>query len=367
KNDFEPLYHILPRSRKYLKQIEKSLRRCERVYLATDMDREGEAISWHLIVALNLDNGASHQARKGKSLKVRRIVFHEITKEAIFEALEHPRDLSPQLVDAQQARVVLDYLYGFNLSPFLWKKVRPGLSAGRVQSVALRLICEREKEIQAFKVQEYWSIKANLSTSKEVSSDTLFSAELAEIDGGKLDKFYIKDQVGADEIVEKLKDAEYKVKELRRKEIKRNPAPPFTTSTLQQEASRKLRFSAKKTMSIAQKLYEGIAIEDSMTGLITYMRTDSVNLAESALSSIRKKVIELFGKDFSLRTPRNFKQKSKNAQEAHEAIRPTDVSLIPKEIRSYLTPDQFKLYDLIWKRTLACQMAQALLDSVSVD
>ncbi|MCK5011427.1 MAG: type I DNA topoisomerase, partial [Deltaproteobacteria bacterium] len=367
KNDFEPLYQILPHSGKYLKQIEKSLRKCEKIYLATDMDREGEAISWHLTVALNLDNEALHQTKKRKHLKMRRIVFHEITKEAIEEALENPRDLSPQLVDAQQARVVLDYLYGFNLSPFLWKKVRPGLSAGRVQSVALRLICEREKEIQAFKVQEYWSIKANLSTSKESSSDTLFSAELAEIDGGKLDKFYIKDQVGADEIVEKLKDAEYKVKEIRRKEIKRNPSPPFTTSTLQQEASRKLRFSAKKTMSIAQKLYEGIAIEDSMTGLITYMRTDSVNLAESALSSIRKKVIELFGKDFSLRTTRYFKQKSKNAQEAHEAIRPTDVSLIPKEIRSYLTPDQFKLYDLIWKRTLACQMAQALLDSVSVD
>ncbi len=367
KNDFEPLYQILPHSGKYLKQIEKSLRKCEKIYLATDMDREGEAISWHLTVALNLDNEALHQTKKRKHLKIRRIVFHEITKEAIEEALENPRDLSPQLVDAQQARVVLDYLYGFNLSPFLWKKVRPGLSAGRVQSVALRLICEREKEIQAFKVQEYWSIKANLSTSKEGSSDTLFSAELAEIDGGKLDKFYIKDQVGADEIVEKLKDAEYKVKEIRRKEIKRNPAPPFTTSTLQQEASRKLRFSAKKTMSIAQKLYEGITIEDSMTGLITYMRTDSVNLAESALSSIRKKVIELFGKDFSLRTPRKFKQKSKNAQEAHEAIRPTDVSLIPKEIRSYLTPDQLKLYDLIWKRTLACQMAQALLDSVSVD
>ena len=367
KNDFEPLYHILPRSRKYLKQIEKSLLRCERVYLATDMDREGEAISWHLIVALNLDNGASHQARKGKNLKVRRIVFHEITKEAIFEALEHPRDLSPQLVDAQQARVVLDYLYGFNLSPFLWKKVRPGLSAGRVQSVALRLICEREKEIQAFKTQEYWSIKANLSTSREGLLETLFSAELAEVDGEKLDKFHVKDQAGAEEIVGKLEDAVYKVKEIRRKEIKRNPAPPFTTSTLQQEASRKLRFSAKRTMIIAQKLYEGIAIEDSMKGLITYMRTDSVNLAESALSDMKRKIVKLFGKDFGLKTSRKFKQKSKNAQEAHEAIRPTDFSLTPGEIRSCLTSDQFKLYDLIWKRTLACQMAQALLDSVSVD
>jgi len=367
KNDFEPRYQILPHSRKYLNKIEKSLAKCGKLYLATDMDREGEAIAWHLTVALNLDNGSSHQGRKGKPLQVRRIVFNEITKEAIEEALKHPRDISHSLVDAQQARVVLDYLYGFNLSPFLWKKVRPGLSAGRVQSVALRLICEREKEIQNFKPQEYWSIKANLSSSAECLPDNLFSAELVEIDGMKLDKFHIKDQASANEIIEKLEGAEYRVKEVRRKEIKRNPAPPFTTSTLQQEAFRKLKFSAKKTMSIAQKLYEGVDIEDTMTGLITYMRTDSVNLAESVLYDIKGKIIELFGRDFSLKSPRRFKQKSKNVQEAHEAIRPTDISLIPEEVRSYLTPDQFKLYDLIWKRTLASQMAPALLDSVSID
>ncbi len=367
KNDFEPNYQILPRSRKYLSQIEKYLGKCEKLYLATDMDREGEAISWHLTVALHLGEETSRQAKKRKRIQVRRIVFHEITKEAIEEALKTPRDVSPQLVDAQQARVVLDYLYGFNLSPLLWKKIRPGLSAGRVQSVALRVICEREKEIQAFKSQEYWSIKANLSTSPEGSPHTLFSAELAEIDGKKLDKFHIKDTTGADEIMGKLENADYKVKEIRRKEIKRNPAPPFTTSTLQQEASRKLRFSAKKTMSVAQKLYEGIAIEDSMTGLITYMRTDSVNLAESALFNIKEKIVELFGRNFSLKNPRKFKKKSKNAQEAHEAIRPTDISLTPEDVRPYVTPDQFKLYDLIWKRTIACQMSQALLDSVSVD
>jgi len=367
KNDFEPRYQVLSRSEKYLNQIERFLGKCEKLYLATDMDREGEAIAWHLTVALNLYNGTSPQTKKRKRLQVRRIVFHEITKEAIEEALQHPRDISPQLVDAQQARVVLDYLYGFNLSPFLWRKVRPGLSAGRVQSVALRLICEREKEIQTFTTQEYWSIKANLSSSPEGSPQTLFSAELAEIDGIKLDKFHIKDQAGANEIIKNLEGAEYRVKEIRRKETKRNPAPPFTTSTLQQEASRKLKFSAKKTMSVAQKLYEGVAIEEGMTGLITYMRTDSVNLAESALFNIKEKIIELYGRNFSLKNPRRFKQKSKNVQEAHEAIRPTDVSLTPEEIRSCLTPDQFKLYDLIWKRTLASQIAPALLDSVSVD
>ncbi|MCK5255214.1 MAG: type I DNA topoisomerase, partial [Deltaproteobacteria bacterium] len=367
KNDFEPQYQILPHSRKYLNQIEKYLRKCERIYLATDMDREGEAIAWHLTVALSLDGAISEKAKRGKRLQVRRIVFHEIIKEAIEDALKSPRDVSPQLVDAQQARVVLDYLYGFNLSPLLWKKVRPGLSAGRVQSVALRLICEREKEIQAFEVQEYWSIRADLSSSPKSSSDTLFSAELTQIDGKKLDKFHIKDQKSAQEVMEDLEGAEYGVREIRRKEIKRSPAPPFTTSTLQQEASRKLRFSAKKTMSVAQKLYEGIAIEGGMTGLITYMRTDSVNLAESVLFDIRKEIIEQFGRKFSLKAPRKFKKKSKNAQEAHEAIRPTDASLIPVEIKPYLTADQFKLYDLIWKRTLASQMAQALLDSVSVD
>jgi DNA topoisomerase-1 len=366
KNDFEPRYEILDQSRKYLEKIEKALRKCETLYLATDMDREGEAISWHLSAALQLSNGSARQTKKGKALSVRRIVFHEITKEAIEEALKDPREISPHLVDAQQARVVLDYLYGFNLSPLLWKKVRPGLSAGRVQSVALRLICERENEIKAFEKQEYWTIRADLSPSSGDEPEHIFSAELVEIDGKKLDKFHIKDQTGADDIVERLQGAAYQVKEIRRKEIKRTPAPPFTTSTLQQEASRKLRFSAKKTMSVAQKLYEGISIEDSMTGLITYMRTDSVNLAESAHYNIKEKIIGLFGKKFCLKKPRTFRQKSKNAQEAHEAIRPTDIHLTPEEVRPYVSSDQFKLYDLIWKRTLACQMAQAVLDSVSV-
>lgn len=366
KNDFEPRYEILAQSRKYLEKIEKALAKCETLYLATDMDREGEAISWHLSAALELGNGSARRTKKGKALTVKRIVFHEITREAIEESLKEPREISLHLVDAQQARVVLDYLYGFNLSPLLWKKVRPGLSAGRVQSVALRLICERENEIKAFQKQEYWTIRADLHPSSGEESEKIFSAELVEIDGRKLDKFHIRDQAGADEIIAGLQGAAYQVKGIHRKEIKRTPPPPFTTSTLQQEASRKLRFSAKKTMSVAQKLYEGIAIEDSMTGLITYMRTDSVNLAESALYSMREKIISLFGKEFCLKKPRYFKQKSKNAQEAHEAIRPTDIHLTPEEVQPYLSSDLFKLYDLIWKRTLACQMAQAVLDSVSV-
>ena len=365
--DFEPRYAVLPQSKKHLDKIEKSLHHCGTVYLATDMDREGEAISWHLTVSLGLGNGAPLRSRKGKPLDVKRIVFHEITKEAIEEALKNPRTISSHLVDAQQARVVLDYLYGFNLSPLLWKKIRPGLSAGRVQSVALRLICEREKEIRAFKTQEYWTIRADLSSGSDDSAERIFSAELVEIDGGKLDKFHIQDQVGADTITERLKGADYAVKEIRRKEVRRNPSPPFTTSTLQQEASRKLRFSAKKTMSIAQKLYEGIALDEGMKGLITYMRTDSVHLAESALYSIKEKILALYGKSFCLKHPRAFKQKSKNAQEAHEAIRPTDITLTPEELHAYLTHDQYKLYELIWKRTIACQMAQAVLDAVAVD
>jgi len=364
--DFEPKYAVLPQSKKHLDKIEKALRRCSTVYLATDMDREGEAISWHLTVSLGLGN-ATPPARKGRPVEVKRIVFHEITREAIEEALKHPRTIASQLVDAQQARVVLDYLYGFNLSPLLWKKIRPGLSAGRVQSVALRLICEREKEIRDFVPQEYWTIRADLSSRGDDSAGHAFSAELVEMDGGKLDKFQIGHQATADAVVARLEGAAYAVREIRRKQVKRNPAPPFTTSTLQQEASRKLRFSAKKTMSIAQKLYEGIALDEGMKGLITYMRTDSVHLADSALYSIKEKIIALYGKPYALKHPRAFKQKSKNAQEAHEAIRPTDIALTPEELHAHLTPDQFKLYELIWKRTIACQMAQAVLDAVAVD
>lgn len=362
KNDFEPKYQILPRSRRFLKEMKAALKECEELYLATDLDREGEAIAWHIVNVLNL-NGSG----KKDSPKIKRITFHEITKEAILSAMKSPHDLSIPLVNAQQARVVLDYLFGFNLSPFLWKKVRSGLSAGRVQSVALRLICEREKEIRSFIPEEYWSIKAFLSTSTPPLPENTFEAVLVEIDGKKLEKLALKSEEEAQKIVQGLEGAEYWVKKIRSREIRRTPPPPFTTSTLQQEASRKLGFSAKKTMTLAQRLYEGVEIDEGVVGLITYMRTDSVQLADSALKDIKEIIRRRYGSDFALKTPRLFKQKSKNVQEAHEAIRPTNCFKLPEELKDYLSPDLLKLYTLIWKRTIASQMAQAIIDSVTVD
>ena len=300
---------------------------------------------------------------------MRRVVFHEITKDAIVNAVRHPRDISQELVDAQQARSVLDYLVGFNLSPFLWKKIRYGLSAGRVQSVALRLICEREKEIQAFKEEEYWTIAAQLATV----AGQAFTANLVEAAGKKLGKFDIPNQEAADRIVAVLEGCQtdpacaYRVEKVTKSERRRTPAPPFTTSTLQQEAARKLGFSAKKTMATAQKLYEGINIGEGAVGLITYMRTDSVILSQQALTEAHEVITALYGKEYALAKPRFFKNKAKNAQEAHEAIRPTYIAKTPAELKKFLTPDQFKLYDLIWKRTVACQMAEALLDQTSVE
>jgi DNA topoisomerase-1 len=360
--DFEPKYQVLPQSRKFLNQMKTSLKDCRELYLATDMDREGEAIAWHLVNALHL-NGSS---RKDGPL-IKRITFHEITKEAILNALKSPHAISIPLVNAQQARVVLDYLFGFNLSPFLWRKVRYGLSAGRVQSVALRLICEREKEIQSFVSEEYWTIAAILSTSPSAVPEDTFVAELVQIEKKKLDKLAIRNQDQAQEIVKKLEGATYQVREVRSKEIKRNPPPPFTTSTLQQEASRKLGFSAKKTMSLAQRLYEGVEIDEGSVGLITYMRTDSVHLADSALRDIKEVITRRYGNEYALKFPRIFKQKAKNVQEAHEAIRPTNCFKFPDDLKPFLTPDQIKLYTLIWQRTVASQMAQAIIDSVAVD
>jgi DNA topoisomerase-1 len=262
---------------------------------------------------------------------------------------------------------VLDYLFGFNLSPFLWKKIRYGLSAGRVQSVALRIICERERVIRAFQAEEYWSIKAQLSPAAENDAADVFSAQLIQMNGQKLEKLSISTEQQAQEIVRNLNGAHYRVDKIQRKEVKRNPSPPFTTSTMQQEAARKLGFSAKRTMSTAQRLYEGIDTGKGTMGLITYMRTDSVHLAPGAEKDIHDTIVTLYGKEFSLKAPRVFQQKSKNVQEAHEAIRPTDFTQIPESIKHALKPDEFKLYDLIWKRTLACQMAQAVLDQISVD
>ncbi len=362
EHDFTPKYAVLPESRKHIDAIKKALKEADALLLATDPDREGEAIAWHLLAALGLD-------KKGSGMPVRRVAFHEITRDAIVQAVNHPRDISLDLVDAQQARSVLDYLVGFNLSPFLWKKIRYGLSAGRVQSVALRLICEREKEIQAFREQEYWTIAAQLATGKKQN----FTANLVEVRGKKLGKFDIPDQAAADGIVDALKQCQrnpacaFRVEKVTRSERRRLPAPPFTTSTLQQEASRKLGFSAKKTMATAQKLYEGIDIGQGAVGLITYMRTDSVVLSNQAKAEAKELITSLYGKEYALGKPRVFKNRAKNAQEAHEAIRPTLMAKTPAELKHFLTSDQFKLYDLIWKRAVASQMAEALLDQTSVE
>jgi len=356
ENGFEPKYAVLPESKKHLDAIKKALKEADELLLATDPDREGEAISWHLLAALGLSG-------KKNAIPTRRVVFHEITKGAIVDAVQNPRDISLDLVDAQQARSVLDYLVGFNLSPFLWKKIRYGLSAGRVQSVALRLVCEREKEIQAFVEQEYWTIGAKLAGKK----DQPFGSNLIEAGGKKLGKFDIPDKEAAEKLVSVLKSSSYQVEKVTKSERKRQPSPPFTTSTLQQEASRKLGFSAKKTMSTAQKLYEGIDVGEGTVGLITYMRTDSVALSNQALEEAKEVITSLYGKEYALAKPRFYKNKSKNAQEAHEAVRPTYISKTPAELKKYLSPDLFKLYELIWKRTVACQMSEALLDQTSVD
>ena len=311
---------------------------------------------------MNLQPGQKPSKRKIPDIK--RITFHEITKEAITEALEHPSEISINLVDAQQARVVLDYLVGFNLSPFLWKKIRYGLSAGRVQSVALRLICEREKEINAFNQQEYWSIIAQLTPQQQQSP---FKAQLIEAGGEKLEKLSITNEQQAQDVLHSLENADYIVRDVKKREIRRTPPPPFITSTLQQEASRKLGFSTKRTMSVAQKLYEGIDVGSGTTGLITYMRTDSTELADSALKDIHNVIVREYGKNFAIDTPRTFRKKSKNAQEAHEAVRPTDAALLPDNIKHALSPDEYKLYALIWRRAVASQMAQAIIDSVSAD
>jgi DNA topoisomerase-1 len=354
---FEPNYHVLPESKKHIDAIKKALKGADRLLLATDPDREGEAISWHLLAALGLD-------KKKPGVDIQRVVFHEITKDAIIHAVQNPRSIAVELVDAQQARSVLDYLVGFNLSPFLWKKIRYGLSAGRVQSVALRLLCEREKEIQAFIEQEYWSIAARLG----VSPGQEFKAGLVDVGGKRLGKFDIPGEAVASGLKKALLSGSYQVSKVTKTEKKRNPSPPFTTSTLQQEASRKLGFSAKKTMSTAQKLYEGIDIgAEGTVGLITYMRTDSVNLSVQALTEARDVISAAYGKEYALAKPRIFKTKTKNAQEAHEAVRPTYISKTPAELKKFLTPDLHKLYELIWKRTVACQMAEALLDQTSVD
>jgi DNA topoisomerase-1 len=375
KNDFEPTYIIPPKAKETVAELKKLARDASSIILATDEDREGEAISWHLVQALGLGDEA--EIAKGKEDKrIKRIVFHEITKTAIDEAMKNPRDIDLNLVDAQQARRVLDRLVGYELSPFLWRKIRYGLSAGRVQSVAVRLVVEREREIQKFKTEEYWSIEAKLSPFPSPSgrgvkgegSEKTFVAKLNAIDGKTVGKMGIVAEADAKKIVVDLTGAEYSVAEINQKEVKRTPAPPFITSTLQQEAARKFGMSAKQTMVIAQQLYEGINIgAEGHQGLITYMRTDSLNLAQSALLAVADVIKSEFGKEYTLAQPRFFANKSKGAQEAHEAIRPSDPARKPVDIKEFLDKGQYKIYDLIWKRTVACQMSQAVLEQTAVD
>jgi DNA topoisomerase-1 len=358
EHDFAMKYQPIEKNEKHFDAIAKEMKKAEALYLATDPDREGEAISWHLCELLKEKKLLDKKA-------VRRVVFHEITKRAIQEAVEHPRDISMDLINAQQARRALDYLVGFNLSPLLWKKIRPGLSAGRVQSPALRMIVERELEIEKFVSREYWTIEADLAKAKEA-----FTAKLHSYEGKKLTQFSVTTADQAKDIETRLQKAargKVTVSNVEKKQRKRNPAPPFTTSTLQQEASRKLSFTAQKTMRVAQQLYEGIDIGGSTVGLITYMRTDSVNLAQEAIDEIRALIAERYGKDNVPAKPNVYKTKSKNAQEAHEAIRPTVAAQAPESVKAHLSADQQKLYELIWKRTVACQMIHATINTVSVD
>ncbi|HEX5786672.1 MAG TPA: DNA topoisomerase I [Woeseiaceae bacterium] len=358
-NGFAMKYTIIERNEKHVNAIVRALKKSEALYLATDPDREGEAISWHLVELLR-----ERGALDGKP--VYRVVFHEITKNAVREAVDHPRDISGDLVGAQQARRALDYLVGFNLSPLLWKKVQPGLSAGRVQSPALRLIVERELEIEAFKSREYWTIEADLAKGGQG-----FVSRLLNYRGQKVEQFSFENEGAAREVEQTIlaaADGRLTAIAVSKKQRKRNPAAPFTTSTLQQEASRKLGFNTNRTMRIAQRLYEGIELPgEGNVGLISYMRTDSVTLAQVALEEIRQFIGERYGRENVPAEARVFKNKSKNAQEAHEAIRPTSVAYTPESLESALDADQMKLYSLIWKRTVACQMVPAVFDTVAVD
>lgn len=350
ENDFEPLYVVSPAKKKKVTKLKSLMDEHAKIWIATDEDREGEAIGWHLLQVL----------KPKKTNKVARIVFHEITKKAILNALKNPRELDDNLVNAQQARRILDRLVGYKLSPFLWSKIRFGLSAGRVQSVAVRLIVDREKEIQAFIPEEHWKISADFEKQKMIIESQLHKLNAK--------KPVLQNQNDAKKVMDDLEGAEYVIKEIAEKEVKKNPAPPFTTSTLQQEAARKLGFSVKKTMMVAQKLYEGKDLgEKDSSGLITYMRTDSVTLSEQALKDAKKVIEKEYGKEYTLKEPRRYKTKSKGAQEAHEAIRPTVLSRKPKSVEKYLEVDEFKLYKLIWKRALATQMAQAKFKRVAVD
>ena len=353
---FAPSYIVSPEKKEQVKKLKAAAEKSDKVIFATDEDREGEAISWHLAHLLGI-------APKNAE----RIVFHEITKHAIAEALKRPRAIDEKLVDAQQARRILDRLVGYELSPLLWKKVARGLSAGRVQSVAVRLIVEREREIRNFKTEEYWTIDGLFQNSDAPFAQDLRAA-LSAIDGAALQKLDIKNKAQADAILSDLKGATYTIKKIEKKEAKRTPPPPFTTSTLQQSANQKLGLSAKQTMRIAQQLYEGVELGgEGSVGLITYMRTDSVNLSQKFLEEAGAFVRNAFGSEYALPSPRVYKTKSKGAQEAHEAIRPADPSRTPESVKAFLEPQQLKLYTLIWNRAVATQMSEARINKTAID
>lgn len=357
-HNFDMKYQMIERNERHVQAIAKALKKADTLYLATDPDREGEAISWHLVELLKAKG-------KLKNKTVYRVVFNEITKKAVNDAIANPRELSHDLIDAQQARRALDYLVGFNLSPLLWKKIRRGLSAGRVQSPALRMIVERELEIEAFKAEEFWTIEADTEKDNQP-----FSAKLSHFEGEKLEKFSITNEGDANKTEQALQTAGTNgllIAKVEKKQRRRNPAPPFTTSTLQQEAARKLGFTTQRTMRVAQQLYEGVDVGEGTVGLITYMRTDSVNLANEALEGFRAFIAERYGNDQLPKEARRFKTKAKNAQEAHEAIRPTAVERSPQEIKNHLSKDQARLYELIWKRAVACQMIHATIHTVAAD
>jgi DNA topoisomerase-1 len=351
-------YEVLEKNAKHVSAIARGMQKADSLYLATDPDREGEAISWHLVEILKAQQALAEKP-------VHRVVFHEITRRAVDEAVRHPRTLSMALVNAQQARRALDYLVGFNLSPLLWRKIRRGLSAGRVQSPALRMIVERETEIESFVVREYWTIEADLAVREQP-----FTARLHQFAGQKLTQFSITSEAEARKLEQALltlTQGQMEVSAIEKKQRRRNPAAPFTTSTLQQEAARKLGFTAQRTMRVAQQLYEGVETGSGLTGLITYMRTDSVTLAQEAVEELRTFIEKRYGKDCLPPQARAYKTKAKNAQEAHEAIRPTSVERLPEDLRQYLKEDQLALYQLIWKRTVACQMKHATINIVVVD
>src|SRR5215470_7115717 len=355
--DFAMSWEVDGKSEKHIKTILEAARNADRLFLATDPDREGEAISWHVREVLNSRRGLSH-------LDVKRVVFNEVTRNAVLDAFSRPRDINRELVAAYLARRALDYLVGFTLSPVLWRKLPGSRSAGRVQSVALRLICEREAEIEAFKPREFWSVEVEFRTSDGQS----FTARLTHLDGKRLDKFDLDSEEKATAAVAViLAEPSFSVASVEKKQIRRHPPAPFTTSTLQQEASRKLGLGAQRTMRTAQRLYEGVNIGGETVGLITYMRTDGVTLSGEAITAARKLIDESYGPQYRPESPRIYKSAAKNAQEAHEAIRPTDLSRRPEQVARHLHPDERRLYELIWKRAVASQMESALLDQVAVD